>query len=160
MWRSSAIYWARSSDSRGWPATRGREWRTNSMGLTWLCVGRFDRFFLVAALLPFGCGGSDGFEPPQAAAGSASTASEPSLRESVIEACTDLCVVQLERSCSIHSISTAQCANYCSFLGAVEATCQQATDTAFRCQLSNDPCGTTRCNELLRAAEEVCPVLD
>lgn len=114
-----------------------------------------------------GCAGDDGFAPPDGGTtssggasgggGGSATGGTPSKPRTVVEVCTDLCKLQYAGHCQRVEITTQQCPGVCSFLDAASATCQASTKTAFECQLRNDPCKTTNCNDLLRKAEDDCP---
>jgi hypothetical protein len=113
-----------------------------------------------------GCAGDDGFVPPDGgtnstggvsgggASGTGGTTSSP---KTVVEVCTAVCQAQYAGHCQLVVITTEQCPGVCSFLDAASQTCQTSTKRAFECQLRNNPCATTNCNDLLKKAEDDCP---
>lgn len=116
-----------------------------------------------------GCGGDtfDGADAGSASStnsgngssGTNTATATSSTSEQAIPVCTDLCRAQVEAEC--HSIlsNPDSCGLVCGFLDELSQECQDATRMAFQCQLDNSPCSTTGCNDLLKAAEAVCPPL-
>jgi hypothetical protein len=111
-----------------------------------------------------GCASDNGFVPPDGGTtssggggGGSATGGTTSNPQAVVEVCTALCKAQYAGHCQRVEITTRQCPGVCSFLEAASPTCQSSTQTAFECQLENDPCKTTNCNELLKKAEDDCP---
>jgi hypothetical protein len=109
-----------------------------------------------------GCAGDNGFVPPDggtssSGGGGSGTGGTTSKPLTLVEVCTALCKAQYAGHCQTVEITTQQCPGVCSFLDAASPACQASTQTAFECQLSNDPCKTTNCNDLLRKAEDDCP---
>lgn len=130
---------------------------------TMRCVDGWLLAALLSLAVPTGCA-SDGFVAPDggttSSGGRASTGTGGSATAQPltgVQVCAKLCKAQYAGRCQTVVITTEQCDGVCSFLEAASETCQASTKSAFECQLANDPCRTTNCNDLLRQAETDCP---